>query len=91
MLCVPCGFRSPEAAPGLLKTRYSKNRLSQSRRGPSRPVTCSCWGTKNVSTRPGSKGDILARQSYVGFAPESRHRASASMTVSSRQARRQPS
>ena len=30
-----------------------------------------------LNDRVGSNGDILARQSYVGFAPESRHRASA--------------
>ena len=29
-----------------------------SRPGPSRPVTCSYWGTKNVSTRPGPEPDI---------------------------------
>jgi hypothetical protein len=28
---------------------------------PSRPVTCSYWGTKNVSTRPGPISDISVR------------------------------
>ena len=44
------------------RTRYSKNRLSRSPRGPSRPVACSYWGTKNVSTRPGPVSDIAVHE-----------------------------
>src|SRR3954447_12986138 len=50
--------RGPQVAPRLNLTRYSKNKLRRSRRGPSRPVTCSFWETKNVSTRPGPARDI---------------------------------
>ena len=38
----------------------AKNRLSRTRRGPSRPVACSYWGLKNVSTRPGSTAVLTA-------------------------------
>ena len=61
-----------------LQTRYSKNKLSRSRRGPSRPATCSYWGTKNVSTRPGSKTEVAQPEWYVGSALNSGHAATAS-------------
>ena len=53
-------LRRPEAAPGLTPDPIQQNSLSRSRRGPSRPVTCSYWGTKNVSTQPGSNSEMLS-------------------------------
>ena len=38
--------RPPGCARIDSRTRYSKNRLRRSRRGPSRPVACSSWEKK---------------------------------------------
>jgi hypothetical protein len=45
----------------------AKNRLSRSRRGPSRPVACSYGGMKNVSTRPGHVTDMPKYLSNVRY------------------------
>src|SRR6476659_10645576 len=39
---------------------FAAELVRRSRRGPSRPVACSFWATKNVSTRPGPISDIAA-------------------------------
>src|SRR6478735_3396185 len=71
--------RGPQVAPRLNLTRYSKNKLRRSRReAPSRPVTCSFWETKNVSTRPGMgaegrrphRGGPSRRRGVVSARPE---------------------
>ena len=53
---------------GLTPGPIQQNRLSRSRPGPSRPVTCSYSGTKNVSTRPGPKPDMGALLGTARFA-----------------------
>jgi hypothetical protein len=55
--------------PGLTPDPIQKNRLSRSRRGPSRRVR------KNVSTRPGSKAEVATSLRHVRSTPESRHEA----------------
>ena len=60
-------LRRPEAAPGLTPDPIQQNSLSRSRRGPSRPVTCSYWGTKNVSTQPGPEPDIIASWNHIAW------------------------
>ena len=63
-------------APRLTPESIQQNKLSRSRRGPSRPVACSYWGTKNVSTRPGSFSEVSVRTADFRSSPNSGHRTS---------------
>ena len=46
--------------------------LRRSRRRGSRPVACSFWGRKNVSTRPGSKTEVAVLPHYFCSTPKKR-------------------
>ena len=69
--------RGPRLRPDLLRTRYSKNMLRRSHRRGSRPVACSFWGRKNVSTRPGTLAELnepanVPERAVGAFGPQRR-------------------